>query len=62
MAKVRSVIAGLIADEVEQKKGMPGIIALINCGKGDENYLSAIDTLIGINKVNFDTRVRVLLK
>jgi hypothetical protein len=62
MAKVRSVIAGLIADEVEQKKGLPGIITLINCGKGDENYLSAIDTLIGINKVNFDTRVRALLK
>jgi len=62
MAKVRSVIAGLIADEVEQKKGLPGIITLINCGKGDENYLSAIDALIGINKVNFDTRVSALLK
>ncbi|MGN8067990.1 hypothetical protein [Mucilaginibacter sp. 22184] len=62
MAKVRSVIAGLIADEVEQKKGLPGIITLINCGKGDENYLSAIDTLIGINKVNFDSKVKALLK
>jgi hypothetical protein len=62
MAKVRSVISGIICDEVERQKGVSGIIALINCGKGDDNYLAAVDTLININKTNFDVAVKALLK
>lgn len=62
MAKVRSVISGIICDEVERQKGVSGIIALINCGKGDDNYLATVNSLININKVNFDAAVKALLK
>ncbi|WP_154402435.1 hypothetical protein [Mucilaginibacter endophyticus] len=62
MAKVRSVISGVICDEVERQKGTSGIIALINCGKGDDNYLATVNSLININKTNFDTAVKALLK
>lgn len=62
MAKVRSVISGVICDEVERQKGTSGIIALINCGKGDDNYMAAVNSLININKTNFDTAVKALLK
>ncbi|MDB5150319.1 MAG: hypothetical protein JWQ57_4339 [Mucilaginibacter sp.] len=62
MAKVRSVISGIICDEVERQKGVPGIIALINCGKGDDNYLATVNSLININKANFDAAVKALLK
>jgi hypothetical protein len=62
MAKVRSVISGIICDEVERQKGLPGIIALINCGKGDDNFLATVDSLIHINKANFDDAVKALLK
>jgi hypothetical protein len=62
MAKVRSVISGIICDEVERQKGVSGVIALINCGKGDDNYLAAVNSLININKANFDVAVKALLK
>lgn len=62
MAKVRSVISGIICDEVERQKGISGIIVLLNCGKGDDNYLATVNSLININKANFDVAVKALLK
>lgn len=52
--KVRSLIASLVADEVERRKGIEGVRALINCGKGDDRYFSVVKQMIGINPGNFD--------
>jgi hypothetical protein len=60
-AKVRSVISGVLCNEVELKSGLSGIRQLINCGKGEDNYFKVVDQLTGINKANFDTAVRKLI-
>lgn len=59
--KVRSVISSLICDEVERRKGIAGIKALINCGRGDDNYFTIVNEAVGINTTNFDTGVMDLL-
>lgn len=61
---VRSTISGLIANEVEKKKGMEGILALINAGRQDrlESYLKVTSELIGIDKENFNSKVETLIK
>ncbi|MEM6893327.1 MAG: hypothetical protein AAF554_06510 [Bacteroidota bacterium] len=61
---VRSTIAGVLAYEIENKKGQKGINALINAGSKNrlETFLTATEDLIGVNKNNFDPRVRKLLK
>jgi hypothetical protein len=57
---VRAVISGIILAEVEKKKGIPGIRQVLLCGPGDDAFLGAIDQLIGIDKKNFDSKVRAL--
>jgi hypothetical protein len=59
--KVRSLISSLVTDEVERRKGIQGVKALINCGKGDECYFSVVNSMIGINPGNFDAEVGRLL-
>ncbi|SDF57504.1 hypothetical protein [Cellulophaga baltica] len=61
---VRSVISGIIANQVEKEKGADGISELINAGSQDrlESYLKATNELIGINKENFNSKVRELIK
>ncbi len=60
---VRSTIAGVIAHEIENKKGMQGVIKLINAGNSDliPNFLSVTDKEIGINKENFNRNVKKLV-
>ncbi len=60
--KVRSLIASLISDEVERRKGLTGIKLMIDCGHGDDNYFKIIKQLIGINATNFDAEVKQLLE
>jgi hypothetical protein len=60
-AKVRSTISGLICREVERRTGVKGIETFINCGKGDDNYFRVVNELIGINPLNFDSKVSELL-
>ncbi|WP_428331397.1 hypothetical protein [Mucilaginibacter sp.] len=60
-AKVRSLIASLISDNVERQKGVAGVKELITCGKGDSNYFSVVNKLVGINPANFNSRVMVLI-
>ncbi|MDB5133449.1 MAG: hypothetical protein JWP37_52 [Mucilaginibacter sp.] len=59
--KVRSLLASLISDEVERRKGISGIKALIDCGHGDDNYFKVVNQLIGINVVNFNVEEKRLL-
>jgi hypothetical protein len=47
---------------VEKRKGIPGVIQLINCGAGDDNYFKCLDTLIQVNRTNFNEKVLTLLK
>ena len=61
---VRSVLSAIIANEVEHKLGIGGIMKLINAGGGEElvkKYLAVTDKLIGINKESFDDKVNVLI-
>ena len=60
--KVRSLLASLISDEVERRKGIAGIKTLIDCGSGDDNYFMAVNKLIGINAANFNIEVKRLLE
>lgn len=61
---VQSTISGIIAQEVENRRGMEGILKLINAGSKErlKSYLQATDELIGINKKNFNSKVRKLIK
>jgi len=59
---VKSVISGLICVEIYRQKGITAIKQLLNCGKGDENYLREVDALIQINESNFDAKVRHLIE
>lgn len=59
--KVRSLIASLICDEVERRKGIAGAKALLNCGRGDDNFFKAVNDMIGINLENSDVELRKLL-
>ncbi len=60
---VRSTISGIIAREIETKKGYKGILKLINAGREDrlENYLKVTNELIGIHKENFNLKVKKLI-
>lgn len=60
--KVRSLLSGVVCDEVERKKGVAGIKELLDCGKGDDNFFIAIKKLTGINTTNFDERVSKLVE
>jgi len=60
-AKVRALIASLICDEVERQKGVEGIEVLINCGRGDDNFFTTTNNLIGLNRDNFNAKVAGLL-
>ncbi|MCX6305807.1 MAG: hypothetical protein NT040_12660 [Bacteroidetes bacterium] len=60
--KVKSVMSSLICDEVQKQKGNKGIIELIKCGKGDANFFITIDKLIGINRGNFNKKVKELIE
>jgi hypothetical protein len=62
---VRTVISGVICNEIENLKGIDGIIKIINCGRNPNSldaYFSALNELIGINKTNFNSKVSQLLK
>jgi hypothetical protein len=58
---IRSVISARLFQAVDQARGIDGIKALINCGRGDDNYFRTLDSLTGIDRANFDTRLRALL-
>jgi hypothetical protein len=58
---VKSTISGMICDEIEKQRGVDGIIELLKCGRGDENFFKSIDELIGINRTNFEEKVYKLL-
>ena len=58
---VKSTISSLLCDEVEKQKGIDGVKALIKCGRGDDNFFKTLDSLISINKINFDERVVKLI-
>lgn len=58
---VKSVISSVICDEIQQQKGNAGILTLIKCGKGDENFFKTTEILIQLNKSNFNKTVKELI-
>ncbi|MEO6302567.1 MAG: hypothetical protein ABIP51_05305 [Bacteroidia bacterium] len=58
---VKSVISGVICNEIEKRKGVDGIKTLLNCGSGDENYFKCVEELIKINKTNFNEEIKKLV-
>jgi len=58
---VNKIISGVICREIEKQKGTAGIIELLKSGRGNDNLLKATDKLLGINRENFDEKVRTLL-
>ncbi|MGC4128265.1 MAG: hypothetical protein QM564_01615 [Bergeyella sp.] len=58
---VKSTLAGLICDDIERKKGTDGIITLLNCGSGEENFFNATKKLVNIDRSNFNTELMKLI-
>jgi hypothetical protein len=58
---VKSTLTSLICDEVERKKGIEGIKALLKCGSGEDNFFKAVNDLIALNKTNFNVELSRLI-
>jgi hypothetical protein len=59
--QIKDIISGLIWAEIEKQKGADGVIAFLKCGRGYDNLYKSTETLIGINRENFDEKVYRLL-
>lgn len=59
--EVNKIIAALICREIERKKGEKGIIELLKCGRGNNNFFRVVEQLIGLNHENFDSELRHLV-
>lgn len=59
--EVNKIIAALICREIERKKGEKGIIELLKCGRGNNNFFRVVEQLIGLNHENFDSELRRLV-
>ena len=58
---IHQIISAIICKEIERQKGTEGIIELLKSGRGDENFFKSIESLIGINRNNFDKEVYKLI-
>ncbi|WP_157813333.1 hypothetical protein [Flavobacterium sp. 5] len=62
---VSYLINALIVEKIEKEKGFPAVVELLSCGKyekGNDNYFKVLEKLTGINKVNFNEQVWILIK
>ena len=58
---MRSTLSGIIAEHIDKKYGVEGVLKMLNCGAGEANYFAVTQSLADINEVNFNTRIRELL-
>ncbi|MHB8205904.1 hypothetical protein [Mucilaginibacter sp.] len=58
---MRSTLSGVIAEYIDKKYGVEGVLKLLNCGAGEANYFEVTQSLADINTVNFNARIRDLL-
>ncbi len=58
---VRSTITSLICDEIEDQKGLVGLIKILRSGTGEDAFFKALEDLIGINKSNFNQNVSKII-
>lgn len=58
---VNRIIAGVVCREIEKQKGTEGLINLLKCGRGNDNLFKVTESLIGINRENFDKEVYKLI-
>lgn len=59
---IRAAMAAVLMEAIEKEHGLPGILQLMNCGPGEQNYFSALDKLTGVNAANFNERLRYCLR
>ena len=59
--QVNRIIAGVLCKEIEEQKGTEGIIELLKCGRGIDNLFKSTESLIGINRNNFEKEVYKLI-
>ena len=52
------VMGGIICQEVERQKGTAGLIELLKCGRGNDNFFQATEKLIGLKRDNFNREFR----
>ena len=52
------VMGGIICQEVERQKGTAGLIELLKCGRGNDNFFLATEKLIGLKRDNFNREFR----
>ena len=63
-ASALSTMSSLICDEVERAHGLKGLMELVTSGRKDpfDRYFETADRLIGINRSNFEARMRALIR
>jgi hypothetical protein len=54
---VRSTLSGIVAEYLENKYGVEGVLALLNCGAGEDNYFKITAKLAGLDASNFNQRI-----
>jgi hypothetical protein len=62
---VSYVITALLIKKIEKEKGFPAVLQFLTCGKyqkDNENYFAALDQIIGVNRVNFNSTVEQLFE
>jgi hypothetical protein len=62
---VSYVITALLVKKIEMEKGFPAVLQFLTCGKyqrDNANYFQALDTIIGINRSNFNATVEQLVE
>jgi hypothetical protein len=57
---LRSALSAVLMEAIEKEQGVSGVLRLINCGSGEQNYFSVLEKLTSINTSNFDERLRRL--
>jgi hypothetical protein len=62
--KVAYALNALIVQKIEREQGFGKVMELLGCGprqKGDDNYFAALKKITGIDKDNFNAKMRELI-
>ena len=62
--KTAYMLNALIVQKIEREQGFEKVMELLGCGprqKGDDNYFAALKKITGIDKENFNAKMRELI-
>jgi len=63
--RINYFINALFVQKIESEKGFGAVLPLLTCGKyqkDNSNYFKVLETLTGINRLNFNERVGELIQ